>query len=125
MSYSQARLRDQLGHDEPATRSEKGPCRWCQALTSIETLNALGARCEKCYEAYCQAPPPPPAPRRSRSPKPAAPVDSAAAPVELPPPVPIPALPVLDIPPLDVEREYFRETTDHDPDQIFTGTAGP
>lgn len=109
MSYSHARLRDQLGHDDPAGRGEKAACRWCSASTLVETLNAYGARCEQCYDAYCKTPPPPAAPRRSNTPKPAASVDSAAGPVELPPPVPIPAMPVLDIPPNDVEREYFGE----------------
>lgn len=32
------------------------PCRWCQKPTKRETLSNYGARCWKCYEAYCIAP---------------------------------------------------------------------
>lgn len=33
------------------------PCRWCGKLASIGSLNTYGARCFKCYEAYCQVQP--------------------------------------------------------------------
>lgn len=32
------------------------PCRWCGELTSVKTLADLGARCFRCYAAYCRGP---------------------------------------------------------------------
>jgi uncharacterized membrane protein len=29
------------------------PCRWCQATTPKADLATYGARCRRCYEAYC------------------------------------------------------------------------
>lgn len=34
------------------------PCRWCSAPTRRAVLADLGARCIRCYQAYCQAPQP-------------------------------------------------------------------
>lgn len=33
---------------------KRQPCRWCDAPTSIATLNQYGARCFGCYESYCR-----------------------------------------------------------------------
>jgi hypothetical protein len=29
------------------------PCRWCQASTPVADLAEYGARCRRCYDAYC------------------------------------------------------------------------
>lgn len=36
------------------------PCHRCQTLTQRATLAQYGARCYRCYEAYCQEPQPSP-----------------------------------------------------------------
>lgn len=36
------------------------PCLWCRDATPVSVLNHLGARCSRCYAAYCRAPQPAP-----------------------------------------------------------------
>lgn len=45
----------------PAVIGGRLPCLWCNAPTAGTTLAAYGARCLRCYEAYCreQQPSPP------------------------------------------------------------------
>lgn len=31
------------------------PCTFCNAMTTRGTLSAYGARCFRCYQAYCSA----------------------------------------------------------------------
>lgn len=37
------------------------PCLSCSDLTKRKVLAQLGARCQRCYDAYCRAPQPTPA----------------------------------------------------------------
>lgn len=32
------------------------PCAWCQTLTQRSVLSHLGARCQSCFDAYCESP---------------------------------------------------------------------
>ena len=69
------------------------PCTRCGVATPTATLNHLGARCEKCYEAYCadasgkggrEL-------ERTLAPRPPQPDLLAAEPLVMPPAVPLPA----------------------------------
>jgi hypothetical protein len=44
-------------HGRPMT-ANRMPCRWCQTLTLVSTLNHYGARCFACYEAFLREPQP-------------------------------------------------------------------
>jgi hypothetical protein len=48
-------LFDETRDAAPAQTVNSGmlPCLWCQQATKKETLVAYGARCFRCYEAYC------------------------------------------------------------------------
>lgn len=35
-------------------------CRWCGVETSYDTMAKLGARCVRCFDAYCRSAPKPP-----------------------------------------------------------------
>jgi hypothetical protein len=35
------------------------PCGWCSTPTDRNTLSTFGARCARCYQAYCREPQPP------------------------------------------------------------------
>jgi hypothetical protein len=34
------------------------PCGWCQTMTDRAALSTYGARCFRCYQAYCREPQP-------------------------------------------------------------------
>lgn len=69
------------------------PCAWCQKPTPVQVLIHLGARCQRCFDAWCAAPQPaPPAARHERA-RPRPPD------VELPPPADVPMPAAIPIPP--------------------------
>lgn len=44
-------------HGQPPAQNEwRFLCIECKTLTPHDTLVSLGARCERCYEAYCRRP---------------------------------------------------------------------
>ena len=49
MSYA----RDKRIADDVSAQNPTAPCMICQAPTAWDTLSMLGARCSRCFRAYC------------------------------------------------------------------------
>lgn len=60
MSYAASKQKYVEAHPEVAQGvGEPMPCMVCGAITPHKTLSTLGARCARCFKAYCEAPQPP------------------------------------------------------------------
>lgn len=58
MSYVKAKQQYQeAAADHREDEPPKLACRWCNAMTPVAALASYGARCFRCYEAYCNSAP--------------------------------------------------------------------
>lgn len=48
-------IRKELADTTGPTEGAPGPCSVCKAMTPHETLCNFGARCGRCFTAYCKA----------------------------------------------------------------------